>query len=161
MRKLYVNIVLLNFLFLVISYFLLPERVASHFGRGGIPNAYTTKVNYLMLFIALDLPMALFYYYLPLLVINMPKKLVGLPNQDHWLKAENKQATRKLIEPLIYECGSALFVFLLFCAVFSLKANSSTPVILNEGAMFFGLVFFVIYITYWCIKFYKIFSVRK
>jgi uncharacterized membrane protein len=159
MQKIFLNVVLLKIVFDVITLFLLPEKVASHFGAGGRPDAFTTKEGYVLVFLVMEIPMAVFYYYLPFLIMKMPKRWVNLPHREYWLDDKFKKRTHEKVATLVYECGTAFFVFLFICSGLSVWANLSDPIRLNEPVFMISFITFMIYIVYWCIKFFKVFRI--
>lgn len=161
MKKAFLTIFLLTILFNILSYVMLPDKVAIHFGRGGRADSWASKDLNLLLFLGMEILMFLIFWYSPALVMKIPAKWVNLPNKSFWLAEENKPLTKQKLESLMPEFGIAMFVFFLFISILTLDANLSDPVKLNESMFLLELIIFLVYTVYWCIKFYKSFRVPK
>jgi uncharacterized membrane protein len=161
MRKAFLAIFLLTILFNFLSYVMLPDEIAIHFGREGRADSWASKeINFLILF-GMEFLFFTLFWYSPALVMKTPAKWVNLPNKSFWLAEENKPLTKKKLEFLMSQFGIALFVFFFFISILTLDANLSEPVKLNEPLFFTVLIIFLIYTVYWCIKVFISFRVPK
>jgi hypothetical protein len=88
-------------------------------------------------------------YFSPRLLTSVPAKWVSLPNRDYWLRPEHRSEATAIFSQHIWQFGTALFLFMLFAGLLSLKANLSDPVRLDEGPFFVTLVIFLVYTGYW------------
>lgn len=161
MRKAFLTIFILTILFNTLSYIMLPDEVAIHFGRGGRGDSRAAKEVNCLLFLGIDFLLFLLFWYSPALIMKTPAKWVNLPNKSYWLAGENKPLTRQKMESLMSEFGIAFFIFFFFISILTLDANLSDPVKLNESLLLTFLVIFLIYTVYWCIKLYRSFRVPK
>jgi uncharacterized membrane protein len=161
MRKAFLIIFLLTILFNILSYVMLPDKVAIHFGRGGHADSWADKEINFLIFLGMEILMFLIFWYSPALVMKIPTKWVNLPNKSFWLTEENKSHAKIKLESLMPEFGMAMFVFFFLISILTLDANLSKPVKLNEPLFLTFLIIFLIYTVYWCIKFYKSFRVLK
>ncbi len=161
MKKAFLIIFLLTILFNILSYVMLPDEIAIHFGRGGRADSWAPKEINCLLFIGIDVLLFIIFWYSPALVMKTPAKWVSLPNRYFWLTEENKPLAKQKLESLMPEFGIAVFIFFFFISILTLDANLSDPVKLNEPLFLTFLIIFLIYTVYWCIKFYKSFRVPK
>lgn len=161
MRKAFLTLFLLSILFNILSYVILPDEVAIHFGRGGRADSWAPKEINCLLFMGIDLLLFLLFWYSPALVMKTPAKWMSLPNKSFWLARENRPLTRQKMESLMGEFGIAFFVFFFFISILTLDANLSAPVRLKESLFLSGLIIFLVYTVYWSIKFYRSFRVPK
>jgi uncharacterized membrane protein len=161
MRKAFLTIFILTILFNILSYIMLPDEVAIHFGRGGRGDSWAPKEFNCLLFLGIDVLLFLLFWYSPALIMKTPAKWVNLPNRSYWLAEENKPLTRQKMESLMSEFGIAFFIFFFFISILTLDANLSNPVKLNESLFLTGLIIFLVYTVYWCIKLYRSFGVQK
>jgi hypothetical protein len=150
-----------NIVLIVISLIILPSRVAIHFGHYGMPDSWAP--NHINALISLGLDTLLFcaMFYSPKLIFIFPKKWINLPHKDYWLTEENIPRTRSLVSSLMWEFGSALFIFLFIAGLFTIHANRSVPVRLNEKLFLVAFILFMVYTVYWCIKFFRAFRVPE
>jgi uncharacterized membrane protein len=161
MRRAFLTIFVLTLLFNILSYAILPDEVAIHFGRGGRPDSWAPKEINCLIFLGIDILLFFMFWYSPVLVIKTPAKWVNLPNKSFWLAEENKPIAKQKLESLMSEFGIAMFVFFFFISILTLDANLSNPVKLNESMFLLELAIFLVYTVYWCIKLYRSFRVPK
>ena len=161
MRKAFLILFLLTILFNILSYTMLPDEVAIHFGSGGRADSWAPKEINCFLFFGIDVLLFLLFWYSPTLVMKIPAKWVNLPHKSYWLAEENKPLTRQKMGSLMSEFGVAFFLYFFLISILTVDANLSDPVKLNESLFLAFLIIFLIYTVYWCIKFYKSFRVPK
>ena len=160
-RLIFIITFITNIILIIISLIILPSRMAIHFGLYGMPDSWAP--NYIHALISLGLDTLLFcaMFYSPRLIFIFPKRWINLPHKDYWLTDENIPQTKTLVSSLMWEFGIALFLFLLAAGLFTIHANLSVPVKLNEKLFFVAFIFFMVYTVYWCIKFFRAFKVPK
>jgi hypothetical protein len=144
-----------------ISLLILPPEVAVHFGRNGIPDSWAPKETHITIFLLIQLPLFILFYFASLLPLKISPKLLSLPNKSYWLKEENISRIQPKISSLMLEFGSVLFTFLLGVGLLTLEANCSDPVRLNETSFFLLFTAFMAYTGYWCLKFIKAFKIPE
>jgi uncharacterized membrane protein len=143
----------------LISYAILPDRIAIHFGSGGIPDSWGPKSLHLTLFTFVDILLFLLMYYTPRIVLIFPPRFVNLPNRNYWLQDSKREEMTNRLNLLMWEYGSALFAFLFLAQLFVLQANLSQPVRLDETSFLIALGIFMIYTVFWIIKLYRKFRI--
>ncbi len=74
-------------------YPLLPDKVASHFGPSGKPDAWSTKSVFVTLYLAVIGGCALFFLGLGFIIRVIPRSLLNLPNKAYWLAEERREQT--------------------------------------------------------------------
>lgn len=149
MRALLVLGFLANLALALISLVVLPERVAVHFGADGVPDDWGSNRTTGLLMIALYSVLFAMLYLTPWLVARLPPRWVNLPHRDYWLRPEHRAAAVERLVPLLDRFGAALFGFLFYVGVLTLRANLAQPVRLDERAFLFGLAAFLGYTLYW------------
>lgn len=127
----------------------LPDHVASHFGPGNAANGFMTRDGYLvfMLFFALVLPV--FLAVMIGLLPRMRPQSINLPNRDHWLSPQRREATLSALSSQGAWLGSIVALFIAALHYVLLVANASSPPRLPAdlfGALVIG---FVIVIALW------------
>jgi uncharacterized membrane protein len=139
----------------------LPDKVASHYGADGAPDAWMTKEAHAVIMVALDVGLLLLIAGTPLLVMKLPRGLVNVPNKDYWLKDENRPALKGMFKGWMAEFGTALFLFFLCGGMLAVQANLSDPVRMNQGPFIGCLVAFSVYVVIWIIRFYRAFRIPE
>jgi uncharacterized membrane protein len=74
MRKAFLTIFVLTILFNIMSYIMLPDEVAIHFGWGGRADSWAPKEINCLLFFGIDVLLFLLFWYSPALVMKTPAK---------------------------------------------------------------------------------------
>lgn len=71
----------------------LPEKVASHFGLSGRPDAWSTKTFFATFYLATTGGCALLFLGISFWMSKIPISLINLPNKAYWLSPERKKKT--------------------------------------------------------------------
>ena len=124
----------------------LPERVASHFGSGGLANGFMSHDTYVLFMIAMTT-------LLPLVVVaslgfipRMATSKLSIKNREHWLAPERREATMGTLANTACLVGTVLILFLMSIHFLTVEANLRTPPRLDEGTFFAVLVGFLLMI---------------
>jgi hypothetical protein len=160
MRTLFIVSFLANVILALVSFLILPDQVAIHFAQGGIPDGWATNLASTLIMLGLHALMFCAIYFSPGLLTSLPAKWISLPNRDYWLRPEHCLQASEKFSRLMWQFGTALFLFMLFAGLLSLKANLSDPVRLNERPLYIVLVIFLIYTVYWVFILLRAFRVR-
>jgi uncharacterized membrane protein len=150
-----------NLVLALISLAVLPERVAIHFGFGGIPDGWASSLASTLMVIGTDAFLFIALYFSPRLVDRVPAKWFNLPNRDYWLVPERRQRAVRMISGCVWLFGTALFLFMFVIGLLTLRANLTDPVHLNETAFLSALVVFLAYTIYWTIALVRAFRIPK
>jgi uncharacterized membrane protein len=157
----FIMVFIANVVLSLVSFVLLPSRVAIHFGPGGMANNWAPSYVNTLFFIGTNTFLFLSICFTPRLVFMFPPKWINLPNKDYWLRLENKARTVAIFSSLMWEFGIALFLFLFVVELLAIEANLSQPVRLNEKIFFSALILFLLYTAYWCIRLLRAFHLPK
>jgi hypothetical protein len=152
---------LLMLLFNLFSWFILPDNVAIHFGRGGAPDSWMSKWAHILMFTVLTGVIYGSFALSPRILRGVPKKYINLPNRDFWLLDENlPEATRRL-SGLMYSFGIATGLLMLSALALTVAANLSATVRLNEGIFFFFSAGYLVYTFWWLVRIFTAFRIPK
>lgn len=138
-----------------------PDRIPTHFGSGGAPNAWMTRGGYTWFMLA-------FLVVLPLLVTTaigfLPRlvpRLVNLPHRDHWLAPERRDESLAFLGRHACRLGSLMVLMGLGTHLLILRASAASPPRLEEG-LFLGLLgAFAIALIAWLVAIYRRFPRAK
>lgn len=161
MKTVFIFSFIANVALTLISLDILPPCVALHFGPGGAPNNWGSKYVSAFLFLVIQTVFFFLMYYSARTIFTFPPRWINLPNKDYWLKDENKHRAAEIISALMWQFGTALFVFLFIVNLLTIQANLSSPVRLDERAFLTALLAFFIFIVYWLVRFLRSFRVPK
>ena len=159
MRTLFCIAFAANVLLMLVSLVILPDQVAVHFGRGGVPDSWGSKETNALLFIVLEIPLFLLFWFGPSLPLGLPPRFVSLPNKAYWLREENRPALKQKMERFMARFGTALFLFFFCIELLTIDANLSSPVRLKEEVFLPVLILFLGYTIVWSIGLVKSFRV--
>jgi F0F1-type ATP synthase membrane subunit a len=149
MRAVFIVSFLANVVLAIVSWLILPEQVAIHFGQGGLPDSWASNLTSTFIMLGLHSLVFCSLYFSPKLFQLVPAKWISLPNRQYWLKPEHSSQAIEKFSRHIWQFGTTLFLFMFFLGLLSLKANLSDPVRLDEGPLLSALVIFLAYTGYW------------
>ncbi len=78
----------------------LPERVATHFGRGGLANGWMTHDGYLVFILALTVVLPAFVVAMVGVLPRVAGSQAGISNRNYWLAPERRAATLSTLASL-------------------------------------------------------------
>jgi hypothetical protein len=127
----------------------LPERVASHFARGGQANGWMPHDAYLafILSAAIGVPLVLVVAlaWLP----RVFPRAVNLPSRAYWFEPERRDATLATLAAFAWAFGCVLTLLVAGLHWAVVRANASTPPALEESTLNALLAAFVFSIACW------------
>ncbi|WP_186343190.1 DUF1648 domain-containing protein [Allochromatium palmeri] len=138
-----------NLILALVSWAILPERVAIHFGAGGVPDDWGSSLAMTGLSVGLSLLLFGLLTRSADLVRRVPARWINLPNRAYWLAPERREATAVRLHERLQAFGTALFGLLFVAGLLTLEANLSDPVRLDEPLFLVALGSFLIYTLYW------------
>ena len=153
MKTLFVFVFLLATLLNMVALQMLPDRVATHFGKDGRPDGWMAKDQNFYIMQGLYLFLFLMFYFMPALIVKTPVRYVSLPNRDYWLSAENREKTVEKIAGGMYVYGILLFLFFVAIGYLTTEANLNDPVRLDESKFGIALVLFLMLTIIWTVRF--------
>ncbi len=159
MRRLFILMLFANLALTLVSLAVLPDRVAIHFGAGGMANGWASKTVNALIMTATHVFLFCVLYFSSHLVAVMPAWCVNLPHKEYWLSTANLSRTREKLSRFMWRFGAAVFALYFVMGLLTLQANRATPVRLNEWLFFpvFGL--FLLYAIGSIIALYRAFRI--
>jgi hypothetical protein len=132
----------------------LPDRVASHFARGGQANGWMPRETYVgfILGAAVLVPSVLLalFAWLP----RVFPHAVNLPNRAYWFADERRDATVATLSAFAWAFGALLVLLVAGVHWAVVEANARRPPVLADGTIETLLVGFGIAITAWILAWY-------
>jgi uncharacterized membrane protein len=106
----------------------LPERMASHFGPGGAPNAWMRRGSFIELNLAIVGFLTLAFLAVAFLCGSRDEASIELPAKEYWMAPERRQATVDYLSASFLWFGAAtlLLMFDVFRQVFRFNLSLST-----------------------------------
>ena len=152
---------LANLILSLISLAILPERIATHFGSGGLPDGWSSSYAGTLMMLGVNSFLFVTFYFSPRIIDKVPARWISLPNRDYWLAPERRWRAVELLSDYMWQFGTALFLFMFVAGLLTLRANLSDPVRLDETAFLTALAIFLGYVVYWTIALVRAFRVPK
>ncbi len=140
-------------------YPLLPEKVATHFGPSGRPDAWGSKMQFIVVYLVAVGVMAAIFLGLGLALTKIPNALINLPNKDYWLAPERRRETSDYMLPWFLWLGSLTMILLLDIAHQSFQVHLGKATRL--GHFWITLGGYLILSTMWCVAIYRKFSKKE
>lgn len=132
----------------------LPERVASHFARGGQANGWMPREAYVAFILGAAV---LIPFVLVALLAWLPHafpRAVNLPNRAYWLAEERRDATLASLSAFAWTFGALLVLLIAGLHWAVVEANASRPPVLAESAVDALLAGFGLSIGVWILAWY-------
>lgn len=150
-----------NIILTLVSWVILPDNVAIHFGSNGMPDGWAPVWFHVLAFLGIQLLLFVTIYFGSDLSLGLHSRWVNLPNKDYWLREENLPKTQEMVASTMLEFGTALMLFLFVVGILTIKANLSDPVRLSNEFFWPSFVLFMAFVVYWCVKLLYLFRVPK
>jgi len=135
----------------------LPERIASHFGGGGLPDRWTPKGSLFLTYWAVIGLVLAISIGIPAVIGKLPRRIINLPHKEYWLSDEKYPETLSIFRAQFRWFGVILLS--LQVAVFQMVFQTNltqTPVL--SGWFVLVLIGFALALVFWGIKFTTTFS---
>lgn len=116
----------------------LPERIASHFGANGQPNAFQDKTSFVTISLGMMALMLLLFGLAPRLLRALPSRTINLPNREYWLVPERRELALDKLATHLSVIGLMTQLFLAAVYELALEANLSRSPLNNQ--VMFGLL---------------------
>jgi uncharacterized membrane protein len=94
-------------------YPLLPDKVASHFGASGRPDAWANKEFFVKIYLFAVAFVAVLFPGIGFIVSKIPNNFINLPNKNYWLSPERRHETVDFLVRQFIWFGSATLMLLL------------------------------------------------
>lgn len=159
MRTAFIAAFLANVTLSLVSLAILPDPVAIHFGSGGAPDGWASTLTHTLLMLGVNTLVFGALYFAPRLISTVPSKWVNLPNRDFWLNPQRRPLAAEKLRHHLWQFGTAVFLFMFFAGLLTIRANRSDPVRLEEGLFLVGLGIFLAYTLYWIVGLMRAFRV--
>jgi uncharacterized membrane protein len=138
-----------NLLLVVVYFTVLPDRVAIHFGSGGVPDQWASSHFNAILMTIMNIIVFVPLFFFSKLLCFLPKEYVSIPNKKFWIQEKNWRLAVSILDHEMKSFGTAVFVFLFVLGGFALEANLATPVRLREELFWWPFGLFLGYTGYW------------
>ena len=133
----------------------LPENMASHFGAGGRPNDYMSKVPFFW-FLAVSAGGSIALVFAAATTLKrLPKRWINIPNREYWLATDERRevAMNRIAAPMAW-IGLLTAALLAVAVEFTIRANLHGTNFANDVfiVMMVGYLLLVAAITIWMIR---------
>ncbi len=133
----------------------LPETMASHFGAGGRPNDYMSKVPFFWLLAASAGGSVAIVFAAAGMLKRLPARWINIPNRDYWLATDERRevAMNRIAAPMAW-IGLLTAALLAVAVEFTIEANLEQSHFANDVfiVMMVGYLLLVAAITIWMVR---------
>jgi len=136
----------------------LPDRVATHFGTGGVANGFMSRDGYLLFMLAFTLVIPLFVVAMTGLLPGIARSPRNIQHYDYWFApARRDESSARLLN---HACLLGCLLVLFFAGMHGalMVANATTPPRLPETAFFTMLAAFLVGIALWIFRMRRMFA---
>ena len=122
----------------------LPQRVASHFARGGHANGFMSHDGYVLFMLAMTTILPLVLVAAIGFVPRLATARLSIRYREHWLAPQRRAQTMATLASFGCAFGVLLIVFLTCIHLLTVQANARVPARLDEATFFTLLVGFLV-----------------
>jgi uncharacterized membrane protein len=105
----------------------LPERVPTHFGINGVPNAWMSRDGALLSYFAGVAITALVLAGLVVLLPRLPVSVINIPNREYWFAEARRVESHLRISRALLLFSSATVLFLVSVFHLTFRASQQVP----------------------------------
>lgn len=151
----------LSLILVVVSYMMMPDQIASHFGPGGEPDGWSSRGFFTVMMVIIDVLMFVMFYWSPLLLDKVDKRWLSLPNRDYWLTDANLPRAKQILANSMAEFGVATFALLGYAKWSTLQANLGDEPRLREAVFIWVIASYMVYTLVWCVRLIMAFRIPE
>jgi len=129
----------------------LPERVATHFGPGGVANGFMSRGGYIAFMLAMSTLLPLFVVAMTGFIPRIAVSQIKIANRDHWLSPARREETLAWLMGHASWLGIVLSLFLVGLHMLIVQANAVRPARLDEPLFFVLLAAFLVLLATWMV----------
>ncbi len=136
----------------------LPDRVATHFGAGGVANGFMSRDGYLLFMLIFTIAIPLFVVAVTGLLPGIARNPRNIKHYDYWFApARRAESSARLLN---HACLLGCLMVLFFGGIHGalMVANTASPPGLPETAFFIMLAAFFIGIALWIFFMRRLFA---
>ena len=126
-RPLFILSLIVSAIFISATIDQLPVQIASHFGAGGVPNAWMSRNGYLLFILSAAVGIPLSVVLGMAFLTRGQARAINIPNRDYWLAPVRRVATLRFLGAHACWLGSLLAVFIAAIHLLLIAANATQP----------------------------------
>lgn len=153
-RRIFFALVALAILQTVYYFPQMPDVIASHFDGGGAPNAWSGRIGFFGLYLAMIALLILVFVLVPKWTERRINFAKNIPNHEYWLAPERIAETRAYFRAQMMQMGVLHLLLAVFVMELAIRANFATPPRIDDSIYAALLLYFVLLIA-WLIRFYR------
>lgn len=129
----------------------LPERMASHFGPSGRPDAWMPRASFIVTLLGAGVGTSALLLLMSPLLRRLPPSMINLPHREYWLAEERRAESMRRLSQNLAWLGFCTAAFMAFVAELTLEANLAHSALDNRlfiaGLLAYALAIFVLMIA--------------
>ena len=131
----------------LVTYTLLPQTVASHFGVSMAANCFVAKAQYFKSLLSVFVIMNAVFIAMIVLFPKIPSSLINTPNKQFWMQPKNRPILDNILRTRFYGLLTAINLIFTILSYYVFKANMSKPVVLSSHFHVVMIAFFIIVVV--------------
>jgi hypothetical protein len=143
------------------SWFALPETVAVHFGRGGVPDSWASRGFYVASITCMMLLVLGGFALLPAVLERTDLRWISFPHKEYWFAPERRDETVRRSADWFYRFGAATAGLMIVASVLSVRANISLPALLDERLFLIATGLYLAYTIWWLVGLFRLFRLPE
>lgn len=130
----------------------LPSVVASHFGGGGEPNGWSSRLVFFAIYFGAIAITLVVFIAVPIWSAKRNKAGINMPNKDYWFHPERREATLEFIKLNFLWLGVIHMLLALIVVQMVIKVNLTAQPILGSG-VYWVLGAYFLFLILWLVRF--------
>ena len=139
----------------------LPNRIASHFGVSGKPNAWMSKQAFLRLDIFLVGILAILFYFSGFFMNKIPTAFINLPDKDFWLAPQRREQSQRVIANFLLWLGNGTLIFIFVLQQHVIHYNLNPRKYPSGIGAWAPIIFYLLFVFLWTAALFWRFRSRK
>jgi uncharacterized membrane protein len=129
-----------------VTYTLLPQTVASHFGVSMAANCYVAKAHYFRSLLSVFMIMNAVFVAMIVFIPKIPSSFINTPNKQFWMQPKNRPVLDNILKSRLYGLLTAINLIFTILSYYVFKANMSKPVVLSSHFHVVMIAFLIVVI---------------
>ncbi len=137
--------------FLLYSYYYLPDQIAIHYNEQGVPDNFLPRETFFYVSAFFIILLNLLLSLIGRLVLGLPNQFLPVPNRQYWLvNAESREQLMYVLRNWINSLATVLNIYILAMLFITLRLHTNQRVFLSDFTwiLFAGVAIFVGWILY-------------
>lgn len=137
--------------FLLYSYYYLPDQIAIHYNEEGVPDNFLSREAFFYISAIFIILLNVFLSLIGRLLIGLPSQVLRVPNATHWLAdSTNREQLMYILRNWLNSLAAVLNVYIMAMLFITLRLHTNQRVFLSDFTwiLFAGIALIVAWVIY-------------